>query len=118
MNFIKNLWNKVKSFFSNMFSRKAEAKIETVTTPAAVAPVAATPVESVTAEVAADDNTAKEARITELFNSIMGLAKFRNYSLTEAFHAAREGDEATLARIEHEMNIKKYKAPKHNRKAA
>lgn len=117
MNFIKNLWNKVKSFFSNLFNRKAEAQIAAPVAPVAeVASAAEVAVETnVAAEVAAEDNAAKEERISALFNRIMGVAKFRNYSLTEAFQAAREQDEATLVRIEREMSAHKYKAPKHNR---
>jgi hypothetical protein len=116
MNFIKTLWNKVKSFFSNLFSSKAEAKIEAPAPVAQVAPAAEVAVETnVAAEVAAEDNAAKEQRIQALFNSIMGLARFRNYDLSEAFQAAREQDEAALVRIERAMNNKTYKAPKHNR---
>jgi hypothetical protein len=116
MQFIKNLWNKVKSFFSNLFSRKEVAKIEAATAITEVPVVAEVAVETNTvAEVAAESQEDKAERIHGLFNRIMEIAKFRNYSLTEAFQAAKEGDEATLVRIEREMNHKTYKAPKHNR---
>ena len=115
MNFIKSIWNKVKSFFGNLFGSK---KVAAVAAPTAVAPAAktASPVEVAAAQEA--DVAAKAAaaermeKLAIIFNRIAEAASYRNYSLAEARAAFHADDEATLVRIERQMKNRTYKAPK------
>jgi hypothetical protein len=109
MEFIKSIWNRITSFFGNLFGAKKEAaKVEAATVKTEAAQAAQT-------VVASEEAAAKAARmekLAEVFNRIAQIASFRNYSLEEAKAAYLADDMATLARIEREMNAKKYKAPK------
>jgi len=110
MNFIKGIFRKVCAFFSGLFSKKAVAPVAAPNAPAANAP-------AFNAD-AADVAEAEQAKIVrknelaEIYNRIADLAKFRNYSLNEAYNAYNADDKDALVRIEKAMKAKTYKAPK------
>jgi len=112
MNFIKSIWNKVKSFFGNLFGSKKVVAAQV----AAAAPVAKTEAadEAVSAHEAEAQAAAAERmeKLAIIFNRVAEVASYRNYSLIEARAAFHADDEATLVRIERQMKNRTYKAPK------
>jgi hypothetical protein len=115
MNFIKSIWNKVKSFFGGMFASK---KVTAAPAAPAVKTEVAQAAEVINAEeVQAEADAKAEAaerqeQLAIVFNRVAELASYRNYSLVEARAAFFAGDLATMVRIERDMTARKYKAPK------
>jgi hypothetical protein len=115
MNFIKSIWNKVKSFFGGMFASK---KVAAVPAAPAVKTEVAQAAEVINAEeVQAEADAKAEAaqrreELAIVFNRVAELARFRNYSLEEARAAFYADDMVTMVRIERDMKARKYKAPK------
>ncbi len=116
MEFIRNLWNKVKSFFGNLFGGKPVEQVQYTAPVMQTAPVAEV-VTSTEAESTADQTALKE-KIHALFNRIMELVRQRNYKPDEAVAAANAGDVDNLTRIERQMRNKSYKAPKASKLAS
>lgn len=108
MNFIKSIWNKVKSFFGNLFTAKKEVAIQA----APVKTEAAKAVEVVAATEAQEVQANRTEELATIFNRIAEIARLRNYTLDEAKAAFFAMDEAALLRIERDMKARKYKAPK------
>lgn len=109
MEFIKSLWNKVKTFFGGLFTSKKVIAAVAKTEVPVNGPVAANEV-AVQAE-ATEQAEAKAEKLAALFMRVVELAGQRNYALDEARAAVLAEDEATLVRIAAEMKAKKYKAP-------
>lgn len=117
MNFIKSIWNKVKSFFGNLFGSNKVAQVETKVElkAAAVAETEVAPAEVVDAAAVQAAEAAEHAlmnELAEIFNRIVEIARLRNYVLEETRVAYLAKDKATMLRIEREMKARKYKAPK------
>lgn len=105
MQFIKSLWNKVKSFFGRLFGTKKAIANKPATSVVETVEFKEVAVEPTAKAV----DVAQQNKLTEIFNRIAEKASFRNYKLDEAYAALQHGDEVTLVRIERAMGQKKYK---------
>lgn len=122
MNFIKNLFRKISTFVSNLFTRKKAAPVIAAASAVVVNEAVEVEVTEVAApaaavEVAEPVQAQEQDDLAPLMESISQMAANRNYQTDEAVEAYYAGDKAALVRIERAMRNKSYKAPGKSKKA-